>query len=100
MCVIVRRNEVLCHLKHEDKDRHSYFTQLEHLARQMRELPLPTDSVYIQSINVIDLELLRVDTIRSLSFLPLFLLLLANTRIRTGADTARVGNTTDAGSDA
>ena len=39
------RNEVLCHLKHEDKDRHSYFTQLEHLARQMRELPLPTDSV-------------------------------------------------------
>ena len=32
-------------MKAEDQDRHSYYTQLEHLARQMRELPLPTDSV-------------------------------------------------------
>ena len=39
------RSELLGQLKSEDQDRHSYYTQLEHLARQMRELPLPTDSV-------------------------------------------------------
>ena len=77
---------MLCHLKHEDKDRHSYFTQLEHLARQMRELPLPTDSVYTvciysQSINVIDLELLYALThLFHYSFSPFFSLI-ANARI-------------------
>jgi len=38
------KSELLGQLKAEDQDRHSYYTQLEHLARQMRELPLPTDS--------------------------------------------------------
>ena len=42
------RIDVLCSLKHEDnKDRHSCFTQLEHLAHQMRELPLPIESVQL-----------------------------------------------------
>ena len=43
--ILKQRADLLCQLKAEDKDRHSYYTQLEHLARQMRELPLPTDSV-------------------------------------------------------
>ena len=83
------RSELLGQLKSEDQDRHSYYTQLEHLARQMRELPLPTDSVNWR-LNKVPSRFIwwPIDPF------------LAHARIRIGTKAAGIGNAAPAGSDA